>query len=158
MYKRQVISLRYFNPVGAHSSGSLGEKPLGKASNLMPIICEVASAERDAMEIFGNDYETSDGTGSRDYIHVVDLARGHIKAMSKIFSSAGYYAVNLGTGNGYTVLDIIKTFERVNNITIPYKIADRRPGDVPECYADVALAEKLLNWNCLLYTSPSPRD
>ena len=98
------------------------------------------------MEIFGNDYETSDGTGLRDYIHVVDLARGHIKAMRKIFSSPGYYAVNLGTGNGYTVLDIIETFERVNNKTIPYKIADRRLGDVPECYADVTLAEKLLNW------------
>ena len=141
-----ICILRYFNPIGAHSSGLLGEDPNGIPANLMPYICRVASKKLEYLSIFGNDYDTKDGTGVRDYIHVVDLAKGHLKALEYIDNNKGSIAVNLGTGVGYSVLDIVKSYEKVNNIEIPYKIVDRRDGDIEECYADPSKAYELLNW------------
>ncbi len=131
-----IIVLRYFNPIGAHKSGLLGENPRGIPNNLMPYIVRVATKELEMLSVFGNDYDTHDGTGVRDYIHVVDLAKGHIKALEKCVRFKGIEYYNLGTGTGYSVLDLVKTFEEVNNVKVPYKIVDRRPGDIDACYAD----------------------
>lgn len=141
-----VALLRYFNPVGAHESGTIGENPKGIPNNLMPYITQVASGKLPQLSIFGNDYPTKDGTGVRDYIHVVDLADGHLKALDKINSSKGVMIYNLGTGIGYSVLDLVKAFEKANNLKINYKFAPRRPGDVIVCYADASKAEKELGW------------
>ena len=141
-----IALLRYFNPIGAHVSGLIGENPKGIPNNLMPYIVKVANKELNELSIFGNDYDTPDGTGVRDYIHVVDLAKGHIKAIEKILKDKGIDAYNLGTGIGYSVLDLVTTFEKVNNIKVPYKITDRRPGDIASCYADSSYALEKLNW------------
>lgn len=135
-----IVKLRYFNPVGAHKSGIIGEDPNGIPNNLMPYITKVAVGELDHLNIFGNDYPTKDGTGVRDYIHVVDLAIGHVKALSKVLSDTGVNIYNLGTGIGYSVLEIVENFETENNIKIPYEIKDRREGDIDICYADVSKA------------------
>ena len=141
-----VALLRYFNPIGAHESGLIGEDPAGIPNNLMPFIAQVAVGKRAELSVFGNDYDTVDGTGVRDYIHVVDLALGHIKALEKISDTTGVYTYNLGSGQGTSVLELVQAFEKVNGVKVPYKIVDRRPGDVTTCYAnaDKALAE--LNW------------
>ena len=141
-----VALLRYFNPIGAHESGLIGEDPAGIPNNLMPFIAQVAVGKRAELSVFGNDYDTVDGTGVRDYIHVVDLALGHIKALEKISDTTGVYIYNLGSGQGTSVLELVQAFEKVNGVPVPYKIVDRRPGDVATCYAnaDKALAE--LNW------------
>ena len=141
-----IVLLRYFNPIGAHESGKIGEKPNGIPNNLMPYIVKVALGEYEMLNIYGNDYNTPDGTGVRDYIHVVDLAKGHIKALEKARKEKGVNIYNLGTGKGYSVLDIVKTFEKVNNVKIKYKIVARRPGDVAVCYADPTKAKEELNW------------
>lgn len=141
-----IALLRYFNPIGAHSSGLIGENPNDIPNNLMPYIMKVATKELSYLNVFGNDYDTKDGTGVRDYIHVVDLAKGHIKAIEKVLNSTGIEAYNLGTGTGYSVLEIINTFKEVNHVDIPYKIAPRRSGDIAECYADATKAEKELGW------------
>lgn len=142
-----IAVLRYFNPIGAHESGLIGENPNDIPNNLMPYIVKVANKELDHLNIFGNDYNTKDGTGVRDYIHVVDLALAHIKAIEKITNeNSGIDFYNLGTGNGYSVLELVTTFSRVNNIDVPYQITDRRPGDIDACYADPEYAFKELNW------------
>lgn len=138
--------LRYFNPIGAHKSGIIGEKPQGIPNNLMPRVCDVALGKEKELTVWGNDYPTGDGTGVRDYIHVVDLAQGHIAAYEKILKKPGYYVYNLGTGKGYSVLEIIETFQRVNGVKIPYKFYPRRPGDVAKCYADPDKAREELGW------------
>ena len=141
-----VILLRYFNPVGAHESGKIGENPTGIPNNLFPYISQVAIGRLAELKIFGNDYPTKDGTGVRDYIHVVDLAKGHIAALKYAEKNKGVETINIGTGTGYSVLDIVKTFEKTNNIKIPYAITARRAGDVAECYADASKAAQLLKW------------
>ena len=142
-----VVLLRYFNPVGAHESGLIGEDPSGIPNNLMPYISQVAVGKLDHLNVYGDDYPTKDGTGVRDYIHVVDLGRGHVMACDFAAKRTGCEIINLGTGVGYSVLDMVHTFERVNNIRIPYVIAPRRPGDNAESYADPAKAKKLLGWS-----------
>lgn len=141
-----IVILRYFNPIGAHPSGIIGENPNGVPNNLMPYITQVACGKREKLFVYGNDYDTPDGTGVRDYIHVVDLARGHVKALSAINNKCGAKIFNLGTGHGYSVLDVVKTFEKVTNIKIPYEIVARRPGDIASCYAAPEKAEKQLGW------------
>ena len=141
-----VILLRYFNPIGAHKSGTMGEDPSGIPNNLMPYITQVAVGKRDHLNAFGNDYPTHDGTGVRDYIHVVDLAVGHVKALNKIKENCGLKIYNLGTGHGYSVLDIVKAFEKASGVKIPYEITPRRPGDIATCYADASKAGKELGW------------
>lgn len=141
-----VILLRYFNPIGAHESGKIGENPNGIPNNLMPYINYVACGKLDYLNVFGNDYNTPDGTGVRDYIHVVDLAIGHLKAIDKVRNSKGVMAYNLGTGIGYSVLDIVKAFENANDIKIKYEIAPRRAGDIAICYADPTKAKEELGW------------
>lgn len=141
-----VVLLRYFNPIGAHESGLLGENPNGIPNNLMPYIMQVAVGKLPELGVFGNDYDTPDGTGVRDYIHVVDLARGHVNAIEKAVSSAGVNIYNLGTGNGYSVLDIVKAFEEANGRKIPYSIKPRRAGDIAACYADPKKAKEELGW------------
>jgi len=141
-----VAILRYFNPIGAHSSGLIGENPNDIPNNLMPYIVKVATGELECLSVFGNDYDTKDGTGVRDYIHVVDLSRGHIKAIEKIMNSNGIDYYNLGTGRGYSVLELIDTFSRVNGVNVNYKITDRRPGDIASCYADPSYAKEQLSW------------
>jgi UDP-glucose 4-epimerase len=141
-----VSLLRYFNPIGAHESGKIGEDPNGIPNNLMPYITQVAIGKRDKLNIFGNDYNTHDGTGVRDYIHVVDLAKGHLKALDKILDTNGINVYNLGTGIGYSVLDVVKSFEKATGVRIPYKITNRRPGDIAICYADPSKAYKELGW------------
>lgn len=141
-----IAILRYFNPIGAHESGIIGENPNDIPNNLLPYIVKIAFGELKELNIFGNDYNTTDGTGVRDYIHVVDLSLGHIQAIKKIINETGCDAYNLGTGHGYSVLDIINTFEKVNNVKIPYKIVNRRPGDIAACYADPSYAFEKLNW------------
>lgn len=141
-----VVLLRYFNPIGAHKSGTIGENPNGIPNNLMPYITQVAVGKLKELGVFGNDYDTHDGTGVRDYIHVVDLAIGHVKALKKIEEKAGLSIYNLGTGTGYSVLDIVKNFEEANGVTIPYVIKDRRPGDIAVCYADASKAKEELSW------------
>lgn len=142
-----ICILRYFNPIGAHESGLIGESPNGIPANLMPYIAKVASGELECLSVFGNDYNTPDGTGVRDYIHVVDLAIGHIKALEKLQKEGkGLFIYNLGTGTGYSVLDMIASFEKANNIKINYKIVERRPGDIAECYADPKKAREELGF------------
>ena len=140
-----VTLLRYFNPIGAHKSGLLGEDPKGIPNNLMPYIMKVATGELPSLGVFGNDYDTPDGTGVRDYIHVVDLAKGHVLAIEK-YATPGVHICNLGTGKGYSVLEIVNAFERVNGVKIPYIIKDRRPGDIATCYADPTRAKEQLGW------------
>ncbi len=141
-----VVLLRYFNPIGAHESGRIGEDPNGIPNNLMPYITQVAAGKLKELGVFGDDYPTPDGTGVRDYIHVVDLAKAHVKALDYAGEHKGTEIFNIGTGTGYSVLDIVNTFMRVNNLTIPYKIKPRRSGDVAECYANAEKAEKILGW------------
>lgn len=141
-----IALLRYFNPIGAHESGLIGEDPQGIPNNLMPYIVKVATKELKELSVFGNDYDTHDGTGVRDYIHVVDLAKGHIKAIEKICSETGCDAYNLGTGHGYSVLDVINAFEKATGKQVPYKFVKRRPGDIAEYYADPSYALEKLNW------------
>lgn len=141
-----VILLRYFNPIGAHKSGKIGENPSGIPNNLMPYITQVAVGKLKCLGVFGNDYDTHDGTGVRDYIHVVDLAKGHVKALKKIEEKAGLCIYNLGTGAGYSVLDLVKNFQEATGIEIPYEIKPRRAGDIDACYADASKAERELGW------------
>ena len=142
-----IAVLRYFNPIGAHESGLIGEDPKGIPANLLPYIAKVANGELECLSVFGDDYNTHDGTGVRDYIHVVDLANGHVKAMEKLDKEIdGYFVYNLGTGTGYSVLDMIKAFERVNGVPVAYKIAARRAGDIAECYAVATKAFNELGW------------
>ena len=142
-----ICILRYFNPVGAHKSGLIGEEPQGIPNNLMPYVVRVASGELKELSVFGNDYDTPDGTGVRDYIHVVDLAKGHVKALNKIDKEGqGIYIYNLGTGTGYSVLDMVKAFEKATGKKVAYKIAPRRPGDIATCYADPKKAKEELGW------------
>ena len=141
-----ISLLRYFNPIGAHKSGLIGEEPNGIPNNLMPYIVKVASGELEVLSVFGSDYPTHDGSGVRDYIHVVDLAKGHIKALQKVLDTTGVEAYNLGTGNGYSVLDLVKTFEKETGVKVNYKVVDRRPGDVAICYADPQKAYTELGW------------
>lgn len=141
-----VMLLRYFNPIGAHKSGTIGENPNGIPNNLMPYITQVAVGKLKELGVFGNDYDTPDGTGVRDYIHVVDLAKGHVKALKKIEGNPGLAIYNLGTGKGYSVLDIVKNFEAATGVKIPYVIKPRRAGDIATCYCDASKAEKELGW------------
>ncbi|MBU5216222.1 UDP-glucose 4-epimerase GalE [Bacillus albus] len=141
-----IALLRYFNPFGAHKSGRIGEDPNGIPNNLMPYVTQVAVGKLKELNIFGNDYPTKDGTGVRDYIHVVDLAKGHVKALEKVLGTKGIEAYNLGTGKGYSVLEMVKAFEKVSGKKIPYKVIGRRPGDVAICFADVSKAKRELGW------------
>ncbi|MCR4829469.1 MAG: UDP-glucose 4-epimerase GalE [Bacteroidales bacterium] len=141
-----IVLLRYFNPIGAHPSGTMGEDPNGMPNNLMPYITQVAIGIRAELGVFGNDYDTHDGTGVRDYIHVVDLARGHVKALQAIERQCGLAIYNLGTGKGYSVLDVVNAFQRVNGVPVPYSIKPRRAGDIATCYSDPAKAERELGW------------
>ncbi|MGN5653199.1 UDP-glucose 4-epimerase GalE [Bacillus sp. Brlt_9] len=141
-----IALLRYFNPFGAHKSGRIGEDPNGIPNNLMPYVTQVAVGKLKELNIFGNDYPTKDGTGVRDYIHVVDLAKGHVKALEKVLGTKGIEAYNLGTGKGYSVLEMVKAFEKVSGKKIPYKVIGRRPGDVAICFADVSKAKQELGW------------
>jgi UDP-glucose 4-epimerase len=144
----QVVNLRYFNPVGAHESGFIGELPSGVPNNLMPYVCQTAAGVRETLSIFGNDYPTRDGTGVRDYIHVMDLAEGHVAALRAMEAGklSSPFTVNLGTGQGYSVLELVKAFERINQVKVAHRFAPRRAGDVVTCYADATLAEKQLGW------------
>jgi UDP-glucose 4-epimerase len=142
--------LRYFNPAGAHPSGLIGEDPQGIPNNLMPFVAQVAVGRREYLSVFGGDYPTRDGTGVRDYIHVVDLARGHLAALEHARAQAGAFTVNLGTGLGCSVLEMIAAFERASGRPVPYRIVDRRPGDIAQCYADPAHAAELLGWRASL--------
>ncbi len=154
-----ICILRYFNPVGAHSSGLIGEDPNGIPANLMPFIGKVATGELECLSVFGSDYDTKDGTGVRDYIHVVDLAKAHVKGVEKLLKEKqGLYIYNLGTGAGYSVLEMIKAFEEANGVKVNYKIVDRRPGDVDQCYADSSLALKDLGWEAKLGIEEMCRD
>lgn len=141
-----AVLLRYFNPIGAHESGLIGEDPQGIPNNLMPYITQVASGRMEKLHIFGNDYDTPDGTGVRDYIHVVDLARGHVCAIKYAAENKGADVINLGTGKGYSVLEMVKTFSEVSGVNVPYEINARRPGDIAECYADPTKAKEKLGW------------
>jgi UDP-glucose 4-epimerase len=157
----RVMFLRYFNPVGAHASGLIGEDPIGVPNNLMPFVAQVAVGRRAELEVYGSDYPTRDGTGVRDYIHVVDLARGHLAALINICTAAGTVretVVNLGTGRGHTVLEVVRSFEAASGRRVPYKIAERRPGDVAECYADMTRARELLGWKAQLSLAEMCRD
>jgi UDP-glucose 4-epimerase len=146
----QVAILRYFNPVGAHISGTIGENPSGTPNNLMPFITQVAVGQREFLSIFGQDYPTPDGTGVRDYIHVVDLAQGHLAALNYLQEQQTSITVNLGTGRGVSVQELADTFARVTGVPLPYRFVDRRPGDVAACYADTRLAQKALGWQAQL--------
>jgi UDP-glucose 4-epimerase len=141
-----ISLLRYFNPIGAHESGNIGEDPNGTPNNLMPYITQVAVGKMKELRVFGNDYPTTDGTGVRDYIHVVDLAKGHLKALEKLNNNHGVHAYNLGTGRGYSVLEVISAFERASGMSVPYKIVEPRPGDISSCYADTSKAKVELGW------------
>ena len=153
-----VVLLRYFNPIGAHQSGKIGENPNGIPNNLMPYITQVAVGRREMLNVFGNDYDTHDGTGVRDYIHVVDLARGHVCALKAIEHKCGIEIFNLGTGHGYSVLDVIHAFENANNIKIPFVIQPRRSGDVAVCYSDAGKAERVLGWHAEFNLEDMCRD
>ncbi len=153
-----VSILRYFNPIGAHKSGLIGEDPNGIPNNLMPYIVKVANKELPCLNVFGDDYDTHDGTGVRDYIHVVDLAKGHIKALEYLNKHNGIDYFNLGTGNGYSVLDMIKAFEKENKVKVPYKITPRREGDIATCYADSGKAKSKLHWEAELGLSDMVKD
>ena len=154
-----IVKLRYFNPVGAHKSGLIGEDPNGIPANLMPFISKVATKELECLSVFGNDYDTVDGTGVRDYIHIVDLAKAHVCGVEKLTNTdKGLLIYNLGTGKGYSVLEMIEAFEKVNGVKVNYKIAPRRDGDIAECFADSSLAEKELNWHAELSLEDMCRD
>lgn len=153
-----IVLLRYFNPIGAHKSGKIGEDPNGIPNNLMPFITQVAVGKRPELNVFGNDYDTPDGTGVRDYIHVVDLALGHVYALKAIENKCGLEIFNLGTGNGYSVLDVVHTFEKVNNLKIPYVIKPRRAGDVAVCYSNADKAKKVLGWSAQFNLEDMCRD
>ncbi|MBT9490208.1 MAG: UDP-glucose 4-epimerase GalE [Rubrivivax sp.] len=142
----QTATLRYFNPVGAHDSGLIGEDPRGTPNNLMPYVAQVAVGRRECLQVYGDDYDTPDGTGVRDYIHVVDLAEGHVAALARLFDHPGPVTVNLGTGRGYSVLEVVRAYAAASGRPVPYRIVPRRPGDVAACYADPALAAQLLGW------------
>ena len=142
----RVAVLRYFNPVGAHPSGLIGEDPAGTPTNLMPCITQVASGQRPYLQVFGSDYPTPDGTGVRDYIHVCDLAEGHVAALNTLLGEGQSLSVNLGTGHGHSVLEVVRAFEAVTGQRLPYQVVPRRPGDVAQCYADASLAQRLLGW------------
>lgn len=141
-----IVLLRYFNPIGAHASGRIGEDPRGVPNNLMPYITQVAVGRREKLSVFGNDYDTHDGTGVRDYIHVVDLAKGHVAAVKYVTQHTGCEVFNLGTGTGYSVLDMVNTFRQVNEVDVPYVISARRPGDIATCYADPEKSKRVLGW------------
>lgn len=153
-----IILLRYFNPIGAHPSGEIGEDPSGIPNNLMPFITQTAIGKRKVLSVFGNDYDTSDGTGVRDYIHVVDLAKGHLAALRYLQGFKGVDAINLGTGKGVSVLELVDTFEKVNHVSIPYQIVERRPGDIATCYADATKAKSVLNWSAQFSVADMCRD
>ena len=154
-----ISLLRYFNPIGAHTSGLIGEVPSGIPNNIMPYISKVASKKLERVNIFGDDYNTSDGTGVRDYIHVVDLASGHLNALSNLREQkSGIFTYNLGTGNGYSVLDLIKTFEQVNNVEVPYIVCDRRPGDIATCFSDTTKAENEIGFKAVRSLEDMCRD
>jgi UDP-glucose 4-epimerase len=153
-----IALLRYFNPIGAHKSGLIGEDPNGIPNNLMPYIAQVAAGKLEVLSVFGDDYDTKDGTGVRDYIHVVDLAQGHIKAVEKVLGGSGVDAYNLGTGIGYSVLDMVHAFETANNVKVNYKIAPRRPGDIAVCFADPKKAKELLGWQAQFGIEDMCRD
>ena len=153
-----TVLLRYFNPAGAHESGRIGEDPNGIPNNLMPYITQVAVGKLETLAVFGSDYDTVDGTGVRDYIHVVDLALGHLKALEKLASNPGAVAYNLGTGTGYSVLQMVAAFEKASGKAVPYKLVDRRAGDVASCYADPAFAARELNWTAKLGIEEMTRD
>ena len=153
-----ISILRYFNPIGAHSSGRIGEDPKGIPNNLLPYVTQVASGKREHLSVFGNDYNTHDGTGVRDYIHVVDLALAHLKALDRAERVTGVEYFNIGTGNGYSVLDIVKAYEKATGVKIPYVIAPRRPGDIDECYADPTKAYELLGWKARYNIEDMCRD
>jgi len=156
-----VALLRYFNPVGAHESGTIGEDPSDIPNNLMPFITQTAVGRRKELSIFGSDYDTADGTGVRDYIHVVDLARGHLKAVQTLLSKEsinGVQAYNLGTGNGISVLQMVKAFAEVNSVDVPYTLVDRRPGDVAACYADATRAKEELDWEAVMSLEDMVKD
>ena len=154
----RIARLRYFNPVGAHASGLIGEDPTGTPNNLMPYITQTALGKLDELSVFGGDYPTVDGSGVRDYIHVVDLAKGHLAALRKLKESTSMMTVNLGTGEGYSVLQMIAAFEAVNNVKVPHKIVQRREGDVATCYADTTYAKEFLNWKANLGLNDMCRD
>ncbi len=153
-----IALLRYFNPIGAHASGLLGEDPNGIPNNLVPYIAKVAGGQLEKLHVFGDDYPTKDGTGVRDYIHVVDLALGHIKAVEKVMKSTGVEAYNLGTGVGYSVLDVVKAYEKASGQSVPYVVDPRRPGDIAECYADPEKAASELGWRATLDLAQMCRD
>ena len=153
-----IVLLRYFNPVGAHVSGQIGEDPQGIPNNLIPYVSQVAVGKLQELSVFGNDYPTPDGTGVRDYIHVVDLARGHIKALDRIAEAEGVLTYNLGTGHGYSVLEIIAAFEKTSGKLVPFKVVPRRPGDIAECWADPKLAKKELKWQAEFDLDEMMRD
>jgi UDP-glucose 4-epimerase len=153
-----VARLRYFNPAGAHSSGEIGEDPRGIPNNLLPFVSQVAVGQRPELTVFGNDYPTPDGTCIRDYIHVVDLARGHLAALNKLKEAPGLVTYNLGTGKGYSVMDIVQAFEAANDIKVPFKIGPRRAGDIPESYTDPTAASQALNWSAKLGIEDICRD
>jgi len=142
-----ICSLRYFNPVGAHASGLIGEDPKGTPNNLMPYVAQVAVRRQDLLYVFGNDYPTVDGTGVRDYIHVMDLVEGHVAALSLVRKQCGLFTINLGTGSGTSVLELVRAFEQASSRSIPYEIVNRRPGDVAQCWADASLAKEMLGWS-----------
>lgn len=154
----RIARLRYFNPVGAHESGLIGEAPGGIPNNLMPYVAQVATGQREKLSVFGGDYPTRDGTGVRDYIHVVDLATGHLAALDYLQRKGGLLTVNLGTGRGYSVLEMVQAFERASGKPVPYQIVDRRPGDIAECWADPALAKRLLGWKATRDVDDMCRD
>ncbi len=154
----RIARLRYFNPVGAHASALIGETPSGVPDNLMPFITQAAAGLRDELSVFGDDYDTPDGTGIRDYIHVIDLANGHVAALDYLEKNPELLTVNIGTGHGVSVLEMIKTFEAVNNCKVPYRITARRPGDIAECWADTSLANELLGWKATRSLEDMCRD
>ena len=153
-----IVLLRYFNPIGAHKSGRIGEDPRGIPNNLMPYITQVAVGRRPQLSVFGNDYDTPDGTGVRDYIHVVDLAKGHVAAVRYVTKNSGCEVFNLGTGTGYSVLDMVNSFVKVNGVDVPYQIVARRPGDIATCYADPAKSAEKLGWKAELGLDDMCRD
>jgi len=153
-----ICLLRYFNPIGAHESGRIGEDPRGIPNNLMPYITQVAVGRREYLSIYGNDYDTHDGTGVRDYIHVVDLAKGHVAAIGHLMHNSGESVFNLGTGTGYSVLDMVKAFETANGVSVPYEIVARRPGDLATCYADPTKSAEILGWKATKDQTDMCRD
>ncbi|GAB3723417.1 UDP-glucose 4-epimerase GalE [Nocardiopsis oceani] len=153
-----IVSLRYFNPIGAHPSGLIGEDPQGVPNNLFPYIAQVAAGRRERLNVFGDDYDTPDGTGVRDYLHVVDLAKGHLAAVDHLADAAGHRVYNLGTGQGTSVLESLRAFERATGTPIPYEVVDRRPGDIAVCYADPAAAIRDLDWKAVLTVDDACRD